>query len=95
MRTLSVRTVTNNPLVRSAVYSGKATMTDITDPLNPVALGGNLTFQMELTDKGEPGNTDMLGISVWNDAGGLFFSSRWDGTRTVEQNLGGGNVVIR
>jgi hypothetical protein len=95
MRTLSVKTVSNNPLVRAAVYTGKANMTDITDPLNPVALGGNNSFQMELTDKGEPGSTDTIGISVWNDAGGLLFSSRWNGTRTVEQLLGGGNLVIR
>ena len=95
MRTLSVRTVTNNPLVKAAVYTGKANMTDITDPLNPVALGGNNTFQMELTDKGEPGSTDTLGITVWNDAGGLLFSSRWDGTRTIEQLLGGGNLAVR
>ncbi len=95
MRTLSVRTLTTNPLVRAAVYTGKANMTDITDPLNPIALGGNNSFQMELTDKGEPGNADTIGINVWNDGGGLLFSSRWDGTRTVEQILGGGNLVVR
>lgn len=95
MRTLSVRTVSNNPLVRAAVYTGKANVTDITDPLNPIALGGNNSFQMELTDNGEPGAADTIGITVWNDAGGLLFSSRWNGTRTVEQILGGGNVVVR
>lgn len=95
MRTLAVRTVSNNPLVRAAVFTGKANITDITDPLNPIALGGNNTLQMELTDRGEPGNTDTMGITVWNDAGGVLFSSRWDGTRTIEQLLGGGNLVVR
>ncbi len=95
MRTLAVRTVSNNPLVKAAVFTGKASMTDITDPLNPIALGGNNTLQLELTDKGEPGNTDTMGITVWNDAGGVLFSSRWDGTRTIEQLLGGGNLVVR
>ena len=95
MRTLSVRTVSSNPLVRAAVYTGKANITDITDPLNPVALGGNNTFQMELTDNGEPGAADTIGITAWNDAGGVLFSSRWNGTRTIEQLLGGGNLVVR
>jgi VCBS repeat-containing protein len=95
MRTLTVQTVTNSPLVKAAVYTGKANMTDITDPLNPIALGGNNSFQMELTDKGEPGSADTIGINVWSDAGGLLFSSRWNGTRSVEQILGGGNLVVR
>jgi len=95
LRTLSVQTVTTNPLVKAAVYTGTASMTDISNPLNPIALGGNNTFQMELTDKGEPGRYDSIGFTVWNDAGGLLFSSRWNGTRTVEQLLGGGNLVIR
>jgi hypothetical protein len=95
MRTLSVRTVTNSPLVKAAVYTGKANMTDITDPFYPIAPGGNNSFKMELTDKGEPGSTDTIGITVWNDAGGLLFSSRSDGTRSVEQILGGGNLVVR
>lgn len=95
MRTLSVRTVTNSPLVRAAVYTGKANITDITDPLNPIALGGNSSFQMELTDAGEPGSADTIGLTAWNDAGGVLFSSRWNGTRTIEQLLGGGNVVVR
>ena len=95
MRTLSVRTVSTNPLVKAAVYTGKAKMTDITNPSNPTALGGNNTIQMEMTDKSLLGSPDTIGITVWNDAGGLLFSSRWDGTRTVEQSLGGGNLVVR
>ena len=95
MQTLSVRTVSTSPLVKEAVYTGLANVTDITDSLNPVALGGSGTFQMELTDKGEPGRYDTIGFTVWGDDGSLLFSSHWDGTRTAEQLLGGGNLVIR
>ena len=95
MRTLAVQTVTTSPLVKAAVYTGTASLTDVTDPLHPIALGGNNTFQMELTDKGEPGRYDTIGFTVWNEWGGLLFSSRWNGTRTVEQALGGGNLVVR
>ncbi len=30
-----------------------------------------------------------------NKNGGLYFSSSWNGTRTAEQTLGGGNLVVR
>jgi hypothetical protein len=39
--------------------------------------------------------TGPIGVTVWNKAGGLWFASKWDGTRTVEQLFGGGNLVVR
>ena len=85
----------SNLLARTAVFNGKANVTDITDPLNPAPLGGNLTLQLNMTDRGEPGSTDTIGITVWDSAGGLWHASKWNGTRTIEQMLGGGNVVVR
>ena len=84
-----------NPASRTAVYTGEANLTDITDPLHPISLGGGHTFQMKLTDKGEPGNTDTIGFNLYNNSGALLFSSNWNGTTTIEQRLGGGNVVAR
>jgi hypothetical protein len=71
-----------------------------TVPVRLVAAGdtkvGMGTYNwMELIDKGEPGNADTIGINVWNNDGGVMFSSNWDGTHTVEQILGGGNLVVR
>ncbi len=48
-----------------ADFRSKATLTDITDPLNPISLGGNLALQITLTDKGEPGANDSIGITLW------------------------------
>jgi hypothetical protein len=94
MDTLTVNNA--NPAARTAIYTGKANLTDITDPLNPISLGGGHTFQMKLTDKGEPGSADTMGITVYaNNTGALLFSSNWNGTSTVEQLLGGGNLVVR
>jgi VCBS repeat-containing protein len=93
MRTLSVNS--SNPNARKAVWSGKATLSDVTNPLAPIDLGGNNTFQMEMTDRGEPGSTDSLSITLWNDAGGLLHSSNWNGTRSIEQTIAGGNLVVR
>jgi uncharacterized repeat protein (TIGR01451 family) len=76
-----------------ATFNGKASIQDITDPAAPVSIDGNATLQVTLTDNGEPGANDSIGITLWDKNGGLWFSSKWDGTKTVEQTLGGGNVV--
>src|SRR5439155_1474041 len=78
----------------TATFNGKASIQDITDPLSVLSIDGNATLQVTMTDKGEPGNTDTIGITVWNKNGGVWFSSNWNGTRTVEQPLGGGNLVV-
>ncbi|MDP2662215.1 MAG: PKD domain-containing protein, partial [Dehalococcoidia bacterium] len=78
----------------TAVFNGKANIQDITNPSAPVSVDGNATLQVTMTDKGEPGSSDSISITVWNKAGGLWFASKWDGVKTVEQLLGGGNLVV-
>jgi hypothetical protein len=86
----------------TAIFNGKASIQDITNPLAPIAVDGNATLQVTMTDKGEPGSgSDMIGITVWNKSGGLWFSSNWQTAsppKTAEQVLGGspggGNVVV-
>jgi hypothetical protein len=62
----------------------------ITNRLTPISVDGNATLQVVMTDKGEPGSSDAVGITIWNKTGGLWFASKWDGTKTVEQLLGRG-----
>ncbi len=51
-----------------------------------------------MTDKGEPGVDDAIGFSLYNgdqsDPNALWFSSNWGGTKTAEQVINGGNLVI-
>ena len=77
----------------NANFTAKANVTDVTDPLAPVAIDGG-TIQLRLTDNGEPGSADTIGIQVFTKDGTLWFSSNWDGVRTVEQLLGGGNLSV-
>src|SRR3989449_948458 len=77
-----------------AVLSGKANIRDITDPASPVSIDENAALQVTMTDNGKPGRTDTIAITVWDEAGGLWFSSSWNGTATVEQPLDGGNLVV-
>ena len=78
----------------TASFFGKATIQDVTDELNPTPVDGNATFKVMLTDRGEPGSQDSWAITVNLKTGALFFSSKWNGTTTVEQILGGGNLQI-
>jgi hypothetical protein len=79
----------------TATFTSKANVTDITDPLNPIALGGNKALQVTMTDRGEPGSSDTIAVSLNDPGGGLLFSSNWNGTKSVEQYLGGGNLQVR
>jgi hypothetical protein len=76
-----------------ANFVSKANLQDITNPNAPISLGGNLTFQMSMTDYGTP-TRDTLSIAL-SDGSALLFSSNWSGTKTVEQVLGGGNLAVR
>ncbi len=75
-----------------ANFTSKANIIDITDPLNPITVGGNATLQMWMTDTGE--TTDTFAIQVLDKDGNMWFTSNWDGARTVEQPLGGGNLTV-
>ena len=77
-----------------AEFRAKANLTDITDPLNPVSLGGNLTFIATVTDSAGQEGEDQVGFTLWN-GDELWYSSRWNGTNTEEQSLRGGNVRVK
>jgi hypothetical protein len=79
----------------TATFNGKANIQDITNPSAPISVDGNASLQVTITDRGEPGKDDTIGITVWSKNGGLWFSSNWMSPKTVEQVLGGGNVVVR
>ncbi|NNE25568.1 MAG: T9SS type A sorting domain-containing protein [Saprospiraceae bacterium] len=72
----------------------KANLNDITDPLFPISLGGNLSLKVEMTDRGEPGIDDSIGINLIDANGILLYSSNWSGISTEEMMLSGGNLVV-
>jgi hypothetical protein len=87
------------PSGKTADYAGTGTIQDITNTSNPITLYTGATLQVTMTDNGEPGTNDTIGFTIWTPAGALWFSSDWNGTQTVEQNLGnghgGGNLQVR
>lgn len=86
--------VVNTDCPKTATFNGKANITDITNQLAPVPIDGNATLQVKMTDMGEPGSSDKIAITVWNKSGGMWFASNWNGTTTIEQLLGGGNLKV-
>jgi hypothetical protein len=94
IKSTSITSLTADATTGIATFTGKGNIQDITDPLTPISIDGNASLQMTMTDKGEPGSNDTLGIILWNKSGGLWFSSNWNGTKTVEQTLSGGNLVV-
>jgi hypothetical protein len=80
---------------RCANFVGKANIRDVTNPLNVISVAGNQTLQVTMTDRGEPGANDSVAITVLSSSGGTWYSSNWDGTKTIQQLLGGGNLVVR
>jgi hypothetical protein len=82
-----------DPIARTATFVSKANLQDISDPYNPISLGGNLSLVVTLTDPGEPGSSDTIGLTLWRGTE-LLYSSHWNGVQTIEQFLDGGNAVI-
>ncbi len=90
MQSLAVNKRTNT----NAVFISKASLIDITDPDNPISVAGNLTLMINLTDTGDSKLADTIGITLWN-GNELWFSSYWTGTKTLEQSLAAGNIIVR
>jgi Squalene-hopene cyclase C-terminal domain/Putative Ig domain/Peptidase family M23 len=84
----------NLPHSGIAELLGKATIEDVTDPYNPLPLEGNAVLNVTMKDNGEPGSNDLIGISVWSKNGDLLYSSNWNGVKTVQHVLDGGNLQV-
>jgi probable HAF family extracellular repeat protein len=77
----------------TATFDAKASIQDITNPQNVISIDGNATLQVSLTDTGSAAS-DTIAITVWNKSGGLWFSSDWNGTTTVQQALEEGDLSV-
>jgi hypothetical protein len=77
---------------RRASLVASANIQDVTSATSTFSKGG-LSLQLNMTDRGEPGTTDDIAITVW-DGSELVFSSSWATTRTNVLTLSGGNLRI-
>jgi hypothetical protein len=75
-----------------ANFSSKANLNEVTSGTSTSVLGG-LKLVVTITDKGEPGSADKIGLTLWNGTT-LVFSTSWTGAKTDEKTLNGGNLVV-
>ena len=95
MTSLSITPATTSTPA-TASFVGTANVQDITNVAQPVSVISNnkATIQMTMTDNGEPGTYDRVGITVKDASSNLWFSSNWQITNTTEKQIGGGDVQV-
>lgn len=89
-----INSIGMNPPTDEGTVTGKCNIQDVTDPNNPISLGGNKTFQVDVQDNGNPGTLDSIAIAVYSNGGALLFSSKWSDVQTVYDTLDGGNIQV-
>ena len=85
---------TSNPNSKLANFTCKANLNDVTDPLNIIGYGGGHTFEVKLTDNGEPGTLDSIAITLYTSSGTLLMSSNWVTINTVQKKIANGNIQV-
>ena len=90
----SLSITSTNPCSKKAIFSSKANLTDITNPALPISIYGGITLQVTMTDNGEPGITDLIGITLLN-GNSIVYSSNWVSTMTKELLLNRGNIKVQ
>ncbi|MBC6610420.1 T9SS type A sorting domain-containing protein [Hymenobacter sp. BT507] len=101
-RTYQIKSSAINTLGTSSTTAGnqgdfntKANLTDITDPLNIVNIGGNLDLSVQAFESTVTGGAHKIGVTLRSSSGELLFSNNWTGTKTAMQDLKGGKISVR
>ena len=98
MGALTQTCTTTTPKVCKATFSGKNTITAMNRATGvATSLGGNYSFQVDVTDNAEPGSSpgagpDTYAIKVWNSTTPTYYQLA---TPTVQQKIDGGNIQVR
>jgi hypothetical protein len=77
-----------------ATFSSKANLVEELENGTIVAIEGGAILQLSMGDYSFDGKNDNFGITLQRKAGGIWFSSNWNGTKTIDQVLSGGNVYV-
>jgi hypothetical protein len=77
---------------KKATIRGNVSINDITN--GSVLVDGAATFEVSISDNGEPGTNDTIAVTIRNSGGAVWFSSNWVAGASVEQVIGGGNIKL-
>jgi hypothetical protein len=76
-------------------FNTKATLTDVTNPLNPISLGGAMDLSVQALESTVSGAPHKIGVTLRDNSGILLFSNNWVNGRTEMQALNGGKINVR
>ena len=95
----AINTMAVNSSTNEAYFNTKANLKNVTDPANPISLGGNLDLTVAMRDVSSSGQNDEISIHLARQNGQVLFSSHWSSNQTVRRQLnppnGNGNIRVR
>lgn len=85
----------NQPSQGYAQFSGKANVVEIVDGYEQ-GIEGNCIMQLDLFDGdySSPALKDQFAVTIYRNRGGVWFSSYWNGIKTVKSDIWSGNVAV-
>ena len=86
---------TSNAAGNQGDFNTKANLTDITDPINTISLGGSLDLSVQAFEAVVAGNPHKIGVTLRSNTGELMFSNNWVLGKTEMQALKGGKISVR
>lgn len=75
----------------TATFSAKANLYEQMPDLSLVQIEGGSTFEMVIYQNQ---CNQKVAVTLYRKAGGIWYSSNWDGTATIQQVLNGGEVAV-
>ncbi|QNA45985.1 glycosyl hydrolase [Lacibacter sediminis] len=75
----------------TATFSAKANLYEQMTDLSLVQIEGGSTFEMVIYQNG---CDQKVAITLYRKAGGIWYSSNWNGTATIQQKLNGGEASV-
>jgi hypothetical protein len=80
----------------TATFGSKVVTMEVLPNNTLVCIEGNDLLTMTMTDYSPSGSTKRtLAIAVQRSAGGLWYSSNWNGTQTTEKQINSGNLSVQ
>ena len=85
----------NQPSLGYAQFTGKANVVEIVGGAEQ-SIEGNCVMQLDLFDGdySSPALKDQLAVTIYRNKGGVWFSSYWNGAKTIRTDLWSGNVAV-
>jgi hypothetical protein len=80
------------PKAGTLPFTAKCNVTDITNPVAPIAVDGGATMQVTTTNA-TSGNNGFVNIEVQPKAGGMWIAAGWNGTQPQPKPIINGGIA--